>query len=485
VIVPETSVEIARAVRDGSCRAVDTVQERVNRAEFWQPRLNALLQPDATTALRAAEKLDRRRERGEPLGPLAGVPIVVKDNLCTEHGLTTCGSRLLAGFHAKYNAHVVERLLAADAILLGKTNLDEFAMGSSTENSAFGPVKNPWDLRRVSGGSSGGSAAAVAARIVPGALGSDTGGSVRQPAAMCGVVGLKPTYGCVSRFGLAAFGSSLDQIGPLATTIEDAALLLSIIAGHDPLDATSSDQSVPDYPRLLDRPIKGLRLGIAEEHFSEGLDSSVRHAVMQAVDLLRSEGAETVPVNLPHARYGIACYYLIATAEASSNLARYDGLRYGVRAENPADIHSLYARSRGRGLGTEVKRRIMLGTFALSAGYHDKYYLKAQKVRTLIQWDFEEAFQKVDLMVSPVSPTTAFPIGEKSDDPLSMYLADVYTTAANLAGICALSMPCGFDELGLPIGLQLMGPAFAEATLLAAGHQFQLRTDYHKRLPPQ
>jgi aspartyl-tRNA(Asn)/glutamyl-tRNA(Gln) amidotransferase subunit A len=357
-------------------------------------------------------------------------------------------------------------------------------MGSSTENSAFGRTRNPWDLSRVSGGSSGGSAAAVAARLVPAALGSDTGGSIRQPAAFCGVVGLKPSYGRVSRYGLVAFGSSLDQIGPITTTVRDAALMLQVIAGHDGRDSTCADGPAPDYLSALDAPLQGVRLGICDEYFGEGCDSDVRDAVKRAIVLLEKNGAEIVAVAMPHMKLGIACYYTIATAEASSNLARFDGVRYGYRTRHPVDIHELYAMSRGDAFGAEVKRRIMLGTFALSSGYYDAYYLKALKVRNLIMRDFEKAFEKADAIVSPVTPTTAFIAGEKATDPLAMYLEDVYTIAANLAGLCAISVPCGTDRAGLPIGLQLMARPFGEEKLLAVAHQYQLLTDHHGATPP-
>jgi aspartyl-tRNA(Asn)/glutamyl-tRNA(Gln) amidotransferase subunit A len=481
---PMTLTETATLVRDVGRSATDFVEHAFARIDRVQTKLNVFLSLDRDRALAKARDIDRRRANGESLGPLAGVPIAVKDNLCTVSGATTCGSKILAPFRSRYNAHVIDRLEAADAVIVGKTNLDEFAMGSSTENSAWGPTRNPWNESRVAGGSSGGSAAAVAARLVPAALGSDTGGSIRLPAALCGVVGLKPSYGRVSRYGLVAYGSSLDQIGPITTTVADAALLLNVIAGHDPRDSTSVDQPVPDYVAALKRPLKGMRIGISPEYFGEGLDAEVRAAVQSAISVLEDEGAEVVEIHLPHMKYGIACYYLIATAEASSNLARFDGVHYGRRADRPADITDLYAASRGEGFGPEVKRRLMLGTYALSSGYYDAYYLKALKVRTLIKRDFEQAFARVDAVASPVAPTTAFRIGEKSADPLAMYLADIYTIAANLAGICAISLPCGFDRQGLPIGLQLMGPSFGEERLLALAHQYQSRTDHHLKAPP-
>jgi aspartyl-tRNA(Asn)/glutamyl-tRNA(Gln) amidotransferase subunit A len=481
--VAETVCELADAIRAGRCSAEEIVRAALDRADALQPRLNAFLSTDRTRASQRAVAIDKARRGGEVLGPLAGVPVALKDNLCTTFGTTTCASKMLAPFRARYAAHVAERLESAGAVIIGKTNLDEFAMGSSTENSAFGPTRNPWDTERVAGGSSGGSCAAVASRIVPAALGSDTGGSIRLPASFCGIVGLKPTYGRVSRYGLVAFGSSLDQIGPITTTVRDAALLLSVIAGHDARDSTSVNHGVPDYTRSLDQPVKGTRIGISEEYFGPGLNMEVAAAVRRAIDVLAGNGAEVVPIHLAHMKYGIACYYLVATAEASSNLARFDGVHYGYRNSKPADVIDLYAATRGEGFGAEVKRRVMLGTYALSSGYYDAYYLKALKVRTLIKRDFDAAFERVHAIASPVAPTTAFRVGEKSSDPLTMYLSDIYTIAANLAGICAISVPCGFDSRELPIGLQLLGPAFAEEKLLAIAHQYQIRTDWHTRHP--
>lgn len=475
--------ELVEALRDGQASAVEAVRTSLSAVESLQPSLHAFISFDADRALNLAGKIDDARARGADLGPLAGVPIAVKDNICTDFGATTCASRMLESFQSNYSAHVAERLENAGAIIVGKTNLDEFAMGSSTENSSFFTTLNPWDSKRVAGGTSGGSAAAVAARIVPGALGSDTGGSIRQPASLCGVVGLKPTYGRVSRYGLVAHGSSLDQIGPIARTAKDTALLLRIIAGHDSRDSTSASEPVPDYVQSLDCPIRGLRIGVSEEYFGSGLDPQVAAAVKAALALLEGHGATLIPVHLPHMEYGIASYYLVSTAEASSNLARFDGVHYGRRTARPTDIIDLYSASRGEFLGAEVKRRIMLGTFVLSSGYYDAYYLKALKVRTLIKLDFEQAFEKVDVIASPVAPTTAFRLGEKSEDPLAMYLADIYTVAANLAGIPAISVPCGFDAAGLPIGLQLMGTYFTEDRLLNAAHQYQQITSWHERTP--
>lgn len=478
-----TATDVARAFATGMHTAREIVGKCLDRIEAFDSRLNVFISSDREHALSRARRVDRDRAAGSDLGLLAGVPIAVKDNICTTLGPTSCGSRILEPFHSGYDAHVVERLESAGAIIVGKTNLDEFAMGSSTEHSAFGITRNPWDPARVPGGSSGGSAAAVAARMVPAAIGSDTGGSIRQPAAFCGVVGLKPSYGCVSRYGLVAFGSSLDQIGPIATDVRDAALLLSVIAGYDERDSTSVDAPVPDYVAALDQPLTGVRVGISSEYFSEGLDPQVRDTVRAAIDLMQREGAKIVSIDLPHLKYAVACYYIIAPSEASSNLARFDGVHYGYRTAKPKDIIDLYASSRGEGFGAEAKRRIMLGTYALSSGYYDAYYLKALKVRTLIKRDFDRAFERVDVIASPVTPTTAFRIGEKTDDPLAMYLGDIYTISANLAGICALSLPCGFCGDGLPIGLQLMGSAFGEERLLAVAHQYQLRTDFHRKMP--
>jgi len=433
-------------------------------------------------ALEQARAVDAGGGSGAQVGPLRGIPIAIKDVLCTAGVPTTCGSHILEDFIPPYDATAVARLKAAGAIILGKTNTDEFAMGSSTENSAFFPTHNPWDLSRVPGGSSGGSAAAVAAGECLGALGTDTGGSVRQPAALCGVVGLKPTYGRVSRYGLVAFASSLDQVGVLTKDVTDAAILLGVIAGHDPMDSTSVDRPVPDYTAALTGDIRGMRVGVPREYFIEGMQPEVEEAVRAAVDRLADLGAEVVEVSLPHTDYALPVYYLIAPAEASANLARYDGVRYGLRVQG-ADLEATYKATRGRGFGPEVKRRIMLGTYALSAGYYDAYYLKAQKVRTLIKEDFDRAFERVDVIVAPTTPTTAFRIGEKVDDPLQMYLSDVFTLSMNLAGICGLSLPCGFDQRGLPIGMQVIGPAFGEETVLRVAYAYEQATDWHKRRP--
>jgi aspartyl-tRNA(Asn)/glutamyl-tRNA(Gln) amidotransferase subunit A len=484
VAKPATVAELARAIRTRERSAEQIVQDCLDAIDKTNGDVHAFLNSDRQRALKRAREVDAACGRSEELGPLAGVPLAVKDNICATFGPTTCGSKILENFHSTYNAHVVDRLESAGAIIVGKTNLDAFAMGGSTEYSAYHTTCNPWDLGRVAGGSSGGSAAAVALRAIPAALGSDTGGSIRQPASYCGVVGLKPTYGRVSRYGLVAFGSSLDQIGPIASDVRDVALLLSVIAGYDERDSTSVDAPVPDYAAGLDQPLKGLRIGISEEYFGEGLDAEVREAVESAIAVLTGEGAQTVPIQLPHMKYAISCYYIIAPAEASSNLARFDGVHYGYRTERPKDVIDMYSSSRGDGFGVEVKRRIMLGTYVLSSGYYDAYYLKALKVRTLIKRDFERAFERVDVIASPVAPTPSFRIGEKCNDPLAMYLTDIYTISANLAGICGISVPCGFDGRALPIGLQLMGPAFGEEKLLAAAHQYQLFTDHHTKVPP-
>ncbi|HEY6802969.1 MAG TPA: Asp-tRNA(Asn)/Glu-tRNA(Gln) amidotransferase subunit GatA [Pyrinomonadaceae bacterium] len=450
-----------------------TVEAAVNAAEKYNETLNAFLYIDENAPQRAEEAT----------GPLAGMPVAVKDNLCVVGMQTSCGSRILGDYHPPYNATVIQRLIDAGAIVIGKTNCDEFAMGSSNENSAFGPVKNPWDITRVSGGSSGGSAAAVAAGIVPVALGSDTGGSVRQPASLCGVLGLKVTYGRNSRYGLVAFASSLDQIGIFARETNDVAKVLGVIAGRDPHDATTADVPVPNYSELLTGDLKGLRLGFPAALFGKGVDEEVAKTVKDVVDVYRDLGAEIVDVELPHAGYAIAVYYIIATAEASSNLARFDGVRYGFRAENAPELRQMYRMTRAEGFGPEVKRRIMLGTYVLSAGYYDAYYRKAQQVRTLIRQDFSDAFKKCDAIITPTSPTPAFAIGEKVDDPLAMYLNDIYTVTANLAGVPGLSVPCGLSSNRLPIGFQLLGPYWSEATLLNLAHSYLQARPFTERPP--
>ncbi len=470
------------ALRAGATSVRDVCVRTFERIETLNERLGAFLTLNHDEALRRAEALDRDLARGE-WRPLLGVPIAIKDNICTRGLRTTCASKILRNFVPPYHATAVERLLEAGAIIIGKTNCDEFAMGSSNENSAFGVVRNPWDLERVPGGSSGGSGAAVAADLCVVALGSDTGGSVRLPAAFCGVVGLKPTYGRVSRYGLVAYGSSLDQIGPITKTVADAARVLQVIAGRDPRDSTSSNHPVPDYRAALNGEIKGLRLGVPREYFGPGLDEEVKTAVWQAIHHFADLGAEIVEIRLPHTEYAIACYYIIATAEASSNLARYDGVRYGYRAEGARTLREMYRRTRQEGFGAEVKRRIMLGTYVLSAGYYDAYYLKALKVRTLIERDFREAFARCDLIVGPTSPTVAFRLGEKTEDPLAMYLSDIYTIMANLAAIPAISIPIGLSREGLPIGLQLHARHFDEATLLRAAHAYEQAFPFTHRPP--
>jgi aspartyl-tRNA(Asn)/glutamyl-tRNA(Gln) amidotransferase subunit A len=475
--------ETLEALRERRLTATELVEAYLARVDALDDALGAYLTVAAETARAQAAATDERLRRGEPLRPLEGIPLALKDVLCTRGLRTTCGSRILAGFVPPYDATVVVRLAAAGAIVLGKTNMDEFAMGSSTENSAFKPVRNPWALDRVPGGSSGGSAAAVAADLAAAGLGTDTGGSVRQPGALCGVVALRPTYGRVSRYGLVAFASSLDQIGPLTKDVRDAALLLEAIAGPDPMDSTAVDQPVPDYQATLEQGVGGLTLGIPDEYFLAGLDEEVEAAVRTAIAELERLGARTRRVSLPHTDYGVAAYYIIGPAEASSNLARYDGVKYGHRAEAARDLVTMTGRTRAEGFGAEVKRRIMLGTYALSAGYYEAYYGRAQRVRTLIRRDFDRAFEQVDLIVSPTAPTPAFKLGEKTEDPLAMYLNDVFTIPAPLAGVPAISVPCGFSSSGLPVGLQLTGRPFDEATLLRAAYAYERTTAWRARRP--
>ncbi|MFL5400190.1 MAG: Asp-tRNA(Asn)/Glu-tRNA(Gln) amidotransferase subunit GatA [Myxococcales bacterium] len=458
---------LCRALERGETKPSDALESCLRRIEKVDGKIHAFLRLTAEEARTAAKASDERRAKGAPLSPLDGVPIGLKDIFCQEGVETTAGSRILAGYVPPYDATVVRKLREAGAVLVGKLNMDEFAMGSSTENSAFGPTRNPWDLSRTPGGSSGGSAAAVAARMVPGALGTDTGGSIRQPAALVGCVGLKPTYGRVSRFGVIAFASSLDQVGPFAEDVRGAALLLQAIAGRDQNDQTSSLRPVPDYTAALEDGARGFTVGVPAEYFGEGLDPEVERSVRAAIDALEREGAKVVPISLPNSPHAIAAYYIVATAEASSNLARYDGIRYGPRAQGQRSLVDLYERTRAEGFGAEVKRRILLGTYALSAGYYDAYYLRAQKVRALIRRDFDRAFAAgVDAVVSPTAPTPAFRLGEKIDDPLAMYLNDIYTVSVNLAGLPGISVPSGFSKAGLPIGLQLVGRPFEEPTLL-------------------
>jgi aspartyl-tRNA(Asn)/glutamyl-tRNA(Gln) amidotransferase subunit A len=467
----------------GEISALELTRAVLARIEALDGRVGAYLTVDAEGALAQARQSDDFRARGQATA-LTGIPLSIKDVICTRGLRTTCGSRLLDNFIPPYDATVMQKLRQAGAVILGKTNMDEFAMGSSTENSGFHATGNPWDLACIPGGSSGGSAAAVAADMCLGSLGSDTGGSIRQPASHCGIVGLKPTYGRVSRFGLVAFASSLDQIGPLGKTVRDCALLMNAIGGHDPRDSTSVSAPLPDFADLNADGLKGLKVGLpAEYHEAAGLHPEVKQAVTAAVATVRSLGAETVEISLPHTEYGVAAYYIIAPSEASSNLARYDGVRFGVRSRDHGDMIDMFRRTRSAGFGAEVQRRIILGTYALSAGYYDAYYGKAGQVRTLIIEDFTRAFERCDVILSPVAPTPAFAIGEKSADPLTMYLSDVFTLCANLAGIPGISVPCGFSSAGLPIGLQIMGRHFDEARLLKVAHNFEQATDFHKRRP--
>ena len=475
---------LSNRISRGETTALAVVELAITAAENLNETLNAFLQIDRVGALKRAERLDEnKRSNNKDSNPtsLLGVPIGIKDNICVRGLQTSCGSQILGDYHPPYNATVIERLLEAGAVVIGKTNCDEFAMGSSNENSAFGPVKNPWDTSRVPGGSSGGSAAAVASGIVPVALGSDTGGSVRQPASLCGIVGLKPTYGRNSRYGLVAFGSSLDQVGIFGRTVVDVARILKVTAGSDPKDATTADVPVPDYVAELTGDVQGLRIGVPRALFGEGLNHEVRVAVENAIETYRALGAEIVDVELPHAKYCIAVYYIIATAEASSNLARYDGVRYGFRAEQVPELRAMYRRTRDEGFGAEVKRRVMLGTYVLSAGYYDAYYRKAQQVRSLLKEDFRKAFESCQAIITPTSPTPAFLLGEKVDDPLAMYLNDIYTVTANLAGIPGLNVPCGFSSSRLPIGFQLVGPSWSEARLFKMADAYERARPFTER----
>ena len=480
-----TARDIHHLVVSGQASATEICRDTLTRMERVNPALNAFNLIAGERALARAEQIDRQRAAGAALGPLAGVPVVLKDNMCVRGMRTTASSRILETFILPYDATVTQRLEAAGAVIVAKTNCDEFAMGSSNENSAYGPVRNPWAHDRTPGGSSGGSAAAVAAGCVPLALGSDTGGSIRQPASFCGVVGLKPTYGRVSRYGLLAFASSLDQIGPITHTVSDAALSLSVLAGHDPMDSTSSAEAVPDFMAALSGSMAGVRVGVPRAFVSEGVDVRVREAFDAALGVLRDGGATLVDIDLPHARYAIPAYYLVCTAEASSNLARYDGVKYGFRAPSAKDesIKTMYSRTRDEGFGAEVKRRIMLGTYVLSAGYYDAYYLKAQQVRTLLRRDYERAFERVDVVAMPTSPIPPFRLGEKTDDPLQMYLADIFTVSVNLAGLPGISVPCG-STTGLPIGFQLIGRMFDEATILRVGDAYERAAPWSRTAPP-
>lgn len=475
------SISALRArLRSGEIRPRDIVAAVRDRVEAVNPALNAYVHRDWDAALAEADRADISL-------PLGGIPVAIKDVISVRGQPCTCGSGILQGHKAIYDATVIGNLRRAGAVPAGRLNMDEFAMGSSNENSFYGPCRNPWDTSRAPGGSSGGSAAAVAAGLAVTALGSDTGGSIRQPAAFCGCVGLKPTYGRVSRYGLVAFASSLDQIGPLARTVEDTALVLGAISGHDPADCTSVDRAVPDFAEALGAGLKGLRFGVPKEYFIPGMDPGVERAVRAAIEHLAREGAEIIDISLPHTEHAIASYYIIAPAEASSNLARFDGVRYGRRAKDPADVIECYARTRREGFGSEVKRRILLGTYVLSSGYYDAYYLRAQKVRTLIRRDFDRAFESCDAILTPTAPSPAFRLGEKLDDPISMYLGDVFTIAVNMAGICGISIPCGFAGEGagrLPVGLQIIGRPFDEATILRAAHHYEQTTPWHRERPP-
>ncbi len=468
-----TVAEIAEGIREGEFTSREVTEFYLKRIEEFDGAVNSYVTVVAEAALERAEEMDRERAGGKIRGPLHGVPIGLKDIFCTKGVLTTCGSRMLANFVPPYDSEVYARLLASGAVLLGKQNMDEFAMGSSTETSYFGPTRNPHDLDRIPGGSSGGSAASVAAALAPASVGTDTGGSIRQPAALCGVVGMKPTYGRVSRFGMVAFASSLDQAGPLTRNVKDAALLLGVIAGHDPKDSTSVDVEVPEYLSWCGRDVRGVRVGVPDEYFIEGLDQGVKREVERAIDTLTSLGCEVERISLPHTEYALACYYIVAPAEASSNLARYDGVKYGYRAENYSGLIDMYMKTRAEGFGAEVKRRIMLGTYALSAGYYEAFYGRALKVRSLIKDDFLKAFQKVDVIVAPTSPTTAFRLGERLHDPLTMYLSDVFTIPVNLAGLPGISIPCGRDEGGLPVGVQIIGKHFREEEIFQVAYALE------------
>ena len=478
-----TITELSAALAARKISSVELTELSLSRMRA-QRELNAFISLDEAVSLEAARRADDRRARGEA-GPLTGIPIAHKDILCTRALRTTCGSRMLENYTSPFDAHVVESLERAGTVLMGKCNLDEFAMGSSNENSYFGPVKNPWARRRVPGGSSGGSAVAVAARMVPAATGTDTGGSIRQPAALTGICGLKPTYGVVSRYGLVAFASSLDQAGPLARSAADLALLMNAMAGFDPRDSTSIERPREDYGRELERSLAGLRVGLPREYFGEGIEPGVRSAVEEAVRWFARQGAKTVPLELPNQKLGVPVYYVIAPAEASSNLSRFDGVRYGHRAQRYGDLLDMYCRSRAEGFGAEVKRRILVGTYVLSHGYYDAYYLQAQKVRRLILRDFQAAFERCDVILGPTTPGTAFELGARRDDPVQMYLGDIFTVTAPLAGLPALSVPCGFDLAGLPVGLQLTGNHFSEALLLGVAHRYQQATDWHQRVPTE
>jgi len=480
-LIEKTAGELIELQSRGTATAEIIAEAFLASIRDRDSKVRAFQHVDDAAVREQARAVDVKRKAGQQLGALAGVPVAIKDVLCTKGVPTTCSSKMLQNFVPPYDAHVIEKLKAADAVLIGKTNMDEFAMGSSTENSAYFTTRNPWDLERIPGGSSGGSAAAVAACFAAVSLGTDTGGSIRQPASLCGIVGMKPTYGRVSRYGLIAFASSLDQVGPFTHDVYDQALMMEVIAGHDNRDSTSVDRAVPTYTRSLDIPIKPLTIGVAKEYFGGGLDSEVEASIRTAIKEYEKLGATVKEVSLPHSKYAIAVYYLVATAEASSNLARYDGMHYGHRTKGKHDLISTYSRTRAEGFGKEVQRRIMLGTYALSSGYKDAYYLKALKVRRLIKNDFDQAFSECDVILGPTAPTAAFKIGEKSSDPLAMYLSDIYTISCNLAGIAGISIPCGFTKIGLPIGLQIQAPPFEEEKMLRVAKMFENATDWHTK----
>ncbi|MBP7056123.1 MAG: Asp-tRNA(Asn)/Glu-tRNA(Gln) amidotransferase subunit GatA [Candidatus Omnitrophica bacterium] len=471
-----TISELRQMIEKEGLNPADIIKELFDRIAKIDGKLKAFVSADKSVALERLAKADKG-------GTLFGIPVLIKDNICVEGENTTCASRILKGFKPPYDATVVKKLKASGAVLMGKANMDEFAFGSSCETSCYGPTKNPWDLERIPGGSSGGSAAAVSAELATFALGSDTGGSIRQPASLCGVVGLKPTYGRVSRYGLIAFASSLDQIGPITKDVRDSALVLGVIAGHDDMDSTSVDIPVPDYTKSLVKDVKSLRIGVPKEYFVEGIDEEVSSSIKGAIDIFRDLGAKIVDISLPHTEYAISTYYIVGPAEASSNLARFDGVQYGLRADGSEDLIDMYIKTRSQGFGQEAKRRILLGTYCLSSGYYDAYYLKALKIRTKIKEDFDAAFELCDCILTPTSPTAAFKIGERSEDPLSMYLSDVFTIPANLAGLPGISLPCGFTKDSLPIGLQILGKPFDEETIFRAAYTFEQSTDFHKKRP--
>ncbi len=477
----KTLSELSAMLEAGEVTSVQLTEHFLQRIKQHDSELNSFITITEEAALKTAAEADKRRKAGNA-GPLTGVPIAHKDIFCTKGVKTSCGSKMLDNFISPYDATVVEKMQQAGVVMLGKTNMDEFAMGSSNETSFYGAVKNPWNTKAVPGGSSGGSAASVAARIAPASTGTDTGGSIRQPASFCGITGLKPTYGRISRYGMIAFASSLDQAGPMAQSAEDCALLMNAMAGFDPKDSTSLDEAVPDYTAELNKPLDGLRIGLPKEYFGEGLSDEINQIVQQAIDTYKSMGAEIIEISLPNTHLAVPVYYVVAPAECSSNLSRFDGVRFGHRCEDPKDLEDLYKRSRGEGFGDEVKRRIMVGAYALSAGYYDAYYIKAQQLRRMISEDFSKAFEQVDVIMGPAAPETAFNIGEKTDDPISMYLSDIYTIAVNLAGLPGMSIPAGFSK-DMPVGLQIIAGHFEESRLLNVAHQYQLQTDWHKQIP--